>query len=642
MTTAISVAARAGAKAVICASTGNTSASAAAYATAAGMTCARAGARRARSPWASSARRSRTAPRCCRSTATSTTASPWPASWPRPTRSSWSTRSTRSASRGRRPRRSRSSTPSATPPTSTACRSATPATSRPTGWATTSTARTPRRRGRPRTGPACGASRPPGPRPIVLGHPVDQPDTIATAIRIGNPASWQQAVAARDDCGGLIDAVTDEQILAAHRLLSAREGVFVEPASAASVAGLLAAAEAGLVPAGAAHRLHRHRSRAQGPAVGAQGRGRRRGAADPGAGRRHDRGRGPRPRGLTVARPWPAGSPPGVLEVRVPGSSANIGPGFDSLGLALGIWDVYRVSVTERPGLEVVLEGEGGPDVPCDERHLVAPLDAPGLGGARRPPARGLRLVCRNTVPHGRGLGSSAAAIVAGVVAAQDFTPLRPTVPTRRGRVRPVLHQRPGQCRRGPPRQRLGQRLRRHDGRLERRRGPRSGAHGAAGRAPRRGPGRPRAGGAAVHRHGPGGAARADRPRAGGPQLPAGAPCSSRPRSPARPAAAGHRRVAAPGAAARRPCPHTMGLVDRLRAHGHAAVVSGAGPSVLVLAATPRRASPAVRALVDTGAWRVLEPGMTSGLGASVQRVTLRRAAGRRPPRIVRHRIGSH
>ena len=64
-----------------------------------------------------------------------------------------------------------------------------------------------------------------------------------------------------------------------------------------------------------------------------------------------------------------------------------------------------------------------------------------------------------------------------------------------------------------------------------------------------------------------------------------------------------------------------MALVDRLRAQGHAAVVSGAGPSVLVLATRP--ASPAVRALVDTGAWRVLEPGMTS-LGASVQRVTLR------------------
>ena len=90
-----------------------------------------------------------------------------------------------------------------------------------------------------------------GAAPIVLGHPVDQPETIATAIRIGNPASWRQAEAARDESGGLIDAVTDEQILAAHRGLSGREGVFVEPASAAGVAGLLARHEAGQVPAGA-------------------------------------------------------------------------------------------------------------------------------------------------------------------------------------------------------------------------------------------------------------------------------------------------------------------------------------------------------------------------------------------------------
>ena len=90
-----------------------------------------------------------------------------------------------------------------------------------------------------------------GSAPLVLGHPVDEPETIATAIRIGNPASWDQAVAAREESGGLIDAVTDEEILAAHRLLSSREGIFVEPASAASVAGLLKAHAAGLVPAGA-------------------------------------------------------------------------------------------------------------------------------------------------------------------------------------------------------------------------------------------------------------------------------------------------------------------------------------------------------------------------------------------------------
>jgi threonine synthase len=89
-----------------------------------------------------------------------------------------------------------------------------------------------------------------GAAPIVLGHPVDQPETIASAIRIGNPASWQQALTARDASGGRIDAVSDPKILAAHRWLSAREAVFVEPASAASVAGLLQAHEAGDVDPG--------------------------------------------------------------------------------------------------------------------------------------------------------------------------------------------------------------------------------------------------------------------------------------------------------------------------------------------------------------------------------------------------------
>jgi threonine synthase len=89
-----------------------------------------------------------------------------------------------------------------------------------------------------------------GAAPIVTGSPVASPQTIATAIRIGNPASWEQALVARDDSGGDIQAVTDRQILAAYRLLAQREGVFVEPASAASVAGLLQARENGLVAAG--------------------------------------------------------------------------------------------------------------------------------------------------------------------------------------------------------------------------------------------------------------------------------------------------------------------------------------------------------------------------------------------------------
>jgi threonine synthase len=90
-----------------------------------------------------------------------------------------------------------------------------------------------------------------GAAPFVKGAPVEHPETVATAIRIGNPASWDLADAARRESGGWIDAVTDAQILDAQALLAREVGVFVEPASAASVAGLLQAAERGEVPAGA-------------------------------------------------------------------------------------------------------------------------------------------------------------------------------------------------------------------------------------------------------------------------------------------------------------------------------------------------------------------------------------------------------
>jgi threonine synthase len=78
-----------------------------------------------------------------------------------------------------------------------------------------------------------------GSAPIVLGHPVEKPETLATAIRIGNPASWKQAEAARDESRGVIDTVTDDEIVEAYKLVAAVEGVFCEPASAASIAGLI-------------------------------------------------------------------------------------------------------------------------------------------------------------------------------------------------------------------------------------------------------------------------------------------------------------------------------------------------------------------------------------------------------------------
>ena len=89
-----------------------------------------------------------------------------------------------------------------------------------------------------------------GAAPIVRGEPVPDPQTVASAIRIGDPASWQLAVAARDESGGFIDAVTDEQILTAQRDLSSRDGLFVEPASAAGVAGLVASVADGRLDPG--------------------------------------------------------------------------------------------------------------------------------------------------------------------------------------------------------------------------------------------------------------------------------------------------------------------------------------------------------------------------------------------------------
>jgi len=86
-----------------------------------------------------------------------------------------------------------------------------------------------------------------GAAPLVIGEPVPHPETIATAIRIGNPANWDGAIAARDESGGHIGAVTDAEIIDAYRLLASAEGCFVEPASAAAVAGLLKATRDGLI-----------------------------------------------------------------------------------------------------------------------------------------------------------------------------------------------------------------------------------------------------------------------------------------------------------------------------------------------------------------------------------------------------------
>jgi threonine synthase len=89
-----------------------------------------------------------------------------------------------------------------------------------------------------------------GAAPIVRGHVIEKPETLATAIRIGNPASWKSAEAARDESEGIIDMVTDEEIVDAYKMVAAAEGVFCEPASAASIAGLIKMNQEGIFTGG--------------------------------------------------------------------------------------------------------------------------------------------------------------------------------------------------------------------------------------------------------------------------------------------------------------------------------------------------------------------------------------------------------
>ena len=108
------------------------------------------------------------------------------------------------------------------------------------------------------------------------------------------------------------------------------------------------------------------------------------------------------------------------VRVRVPATSANLGPGYDAMGVALALHDELEVRAVASAGVEVVVEGEGAGTVPDDERHLVVRAIRVALDHVGAPQA-GLALTCRNAIPHGRGLGSSAAAVVAGIVAARGL-----------------------------------------------------------------------------------------------------------------------------------------------------------------------------------------------------------------------------
>ncbi|GAA1914566.1 homoserine kinase [Arthrobacter gandavensis] len=110
------------------------------------------------------------------------------------------------------------------------------------------------------------------------------------------------------------------------------------------------------------------------------------------------------------------------LSVRVPATSANLGPGFDSLGLAVTLYDTVRVRTTDSDGIRVRVAGEGAAVLPTDETHLVARTIVDTIRRAGYA-AGGFELECENVIPHGRGLGSSASAIVSGVLAGNALLP---------------------------------------------------------------------------------------------------------------------------------------------------------------------------------------------------------------------------
>ena len=222
---------------------------------------------------------------------------------------------------------------------------------------------------------------------------------------------------------GYFGAISDEKILEAYRILSAEVGIFVEPASAISVAGLLERADAGKIPAGATVVL---------TVTG-------HGLKDPQWALRTADGSDVKPTIVpvdTAAIAERAGSGPEMttalpvvgrnalagrsVVVKVPATTANLGPGFDTLGLALAHYDHLQVEVQDEPGVFVEVHGVGAGEVPTDESNLVVRAIAHTFA-AYGIPLPGLKLVAENVIPHGRGMGSSGAAIVSGIMAAKGL-----------------------------------------------------------------------------------------------------------------------------------------------------------------------------------------------------------------------------
>ena len=324
-------------------------------------------------------------------------------------------------------------------------------------------------------------------------------------------------------------------------------------------------------------------------------------------------------------------APGAAVRVRVPASSANLGPGFDSIGLALGLWDECTATVVDEPGLRIDVEGEGADHVPRDASHLVhrtmlRTWDELGVAA----PA-GLHLRCRNGVPHGRGLGSSATAIVTGIVAAQGLHDVcrsdEPASTSASASASPSASERAASPDLGFVNT-LAARLEGHpdnssasvfggltiswsDGGSDGTHTVRLPLHAdvtpvvvvpaaqlSTAKARSVLPSHVRHGDAAVNA---GRAALLVHALTSDPSL-------------LLPAT----REWLHQEARRESFAASMALVDELRAAGHAAVISGAGPSVLVLSTHAR--ADAVEAMVHGGDWQVLRPGVPA-TGARVERV---------------------
>ena len=228
-----------------------------------------------------------------------------------------------------------------------------------------------------------------GAAPLVEGRVIEHPETVASAIRIGNPVRWEDAMAAATDSRGAIRVVSDEEILGAYRLLASREGMFCEPASAASVAGLLKYGAEG----------------AEQIVCVLTGRG----LKDPETAIANNDGRiiqcspsiGPRSR----RRCW-------VIRrrvVRVPASSANLGPGFDCMAAASACTCESRCARRD--------SSRSRPTCPC--RAGARTCACRRSSGCTQP--TGSRSGSTREIPLAGGLGSSAAAIVAGLMAADHL-----------------------------------------------------------------------------------------------------------------------------------------------------------------------------------------------------------------------------